>query len=51
MGTINLTPEEVQVILLSIENCLKTCKEGGPNTGCPDCTKLQAVKDKLMAMS
>ena len=50
MGTINLTPEEIKVILSSIDNCLKTCKEGGTGTGCPDCTKLQAVKEKLMAM-
>lgn len=50
MGSINLTAEEVKVILQSIDNCLKTCKEGGVGTGCPDCTKLQGVKDKLQAM-
>ncbi|GAB6152272.1 hypothetical protein JCM17380_10220 [Desulfosporosinus burensis] len=50
MGNINLTPEEVQVILSSINNCLKTCKEGGTGSGCSDCTKLQGVKDKLMAL-
>jgi hypothetical protein len=50
MGNINLTPEEVQVILNSMDNCLKTCKEGGVGKGCPDCTKLQGVKDKLQAM-
>ena len=50
MGNINLTPEEIQVIINSIDNCLKTCKEGGVGTGCPDCTKLQGVKDKLQAM-
>lgn len=50
MANINLTPEEVKVILSSIENCLKTCKEGGTGNACPDCTKLQGVKDKLQAM-
>jgi hypothetical protein len=50
MGNINLTPEEVQVILNSIDNCLKTCQEGGAGKGCPDCTELQGVKDKLQAM-
>jgi len=50
MGNINLTPEEVQVILNSMDNCLKTCKEGGVGKGCPDCTKLQGLKDKLQAM-
>ncbi|GAB6151981.1 hypothetical protein JCM17380_07310 [Desulfosporosinus burensis] len=50
MSTIDLTPEEVQVILSSIDNCLKTCKEGGAGTGCSDCTKLQGVKEKLLAM-
>ena len=50
MGNINLTPEEIQVIINSIDNCLKTCKEGGAGTGCPDCTKLQGVKEKLQAM-
>jgi hypothetical protein len=50
MGNINLTPEEIQVILNSIDNCLKTCKEGGIGKGCPDCSKLQGVKDKIQAM-
>jgi len=47
---INLTSEEVQSILKSMDNCLKTCKEGGAGKGCPDCTKLQGLKDKLQAM-
>ena len=50
MGNINLTPEEIQVIMNSIENCLKTCKEGGSSKGCPDCSKLQEVKEKLQAV-
>ena len=50
MANINLTPEEIQVILNSIDNCLKTCKEGGASTGCSDCTKLEVVKDKLKAV-
>lgn len=50
MGSINLTPEEVQVILNSFDNCLKTCKEGSVGKGCPDCTKLQEIKEKLLAM-
>jgi len=50
MGNINLTPEEIKAILNSIDNCLKTCKEGGTGKGCPDCTKLQEVKVKLQAM-
>ena len=50
MGNINLTPEEIQVILSSIENCLKTCKEGGTGNACPDCAKLLGVKEKLQAM-
>ena len=50
MGNINLTSEEIQVILNSIDNCLKTCKEGGDSKGCPDCTKLQGAKDKLQAV-
>ena len=50
MGNINLTPEEIQVILSSIENCLKTCKEGGTGNDCPDCAKLLGVKAKLQAM-
>lgn len=50
MGNISLTPEEIQVILSSFDNCLKTCKEGGAGKGCPDCTKLQEIKEKLQAM-
>lgn len=50
MGNISLTPEEIKVILSSIENCLKTCKEGGSGKACPDCEKLLGVKDKLQAM-
>ena len=50
MENISLTPEEIKVILSSIENCLKTCKEGGTGNACPDCAKLLGVKDKLQAI-
>jgi len=49
MVNVSLTADEVNVILQSIKNCLNSCKEGGPTTGCPDCQKLEAVMVKLQA--
>ncbi|MDA8228332.1 MAG: hypothetical protein M0T74_11665 [Desulfitobacterium hafniense] len=47
MITVHLTAEEVNVVLQSIKNCLNKCKEGGPESDCPDCKKLQEVMVKI----
>ncbi|MGE5576549.1 MAG: hypothetical protein ACM3TT_05060 [Syntrophothermus sp.] len=44
---LDLTPEELTVIRKSIDNCLKTCKEGGAEKGCDDCRLLEKVLGKL----
>ena len=47
MIKVELTAEELNLVLQSIKHCLKACKEGGPESGCPDCQKLQGVLTKL----
>lgn len=51
MSSIELSRQEAQVVLRSIENCLGTCHEGGLNAGCPDCSQLESVKKKLKGFS
>ena len=46
---IDLTGEEINILLKSGSNCLNTCHEGGPGQHCPDCQKLQYVMSKLQA--
>lgn len=47
MPTLNLTHQEVEMIKKSIDNCLKTCHQGGASGGCPDCQSLQQLLTKL----
>lgn len=47
MINVSFTHEEVHVMLSSIDNCLRSCHDGGPGQGCPDCEKLQGVRAKL----
>jgi len=42
-----LTTEEKEVLLKAIEHCLKACKAGGVDEGCPDCETLEKIKQKL----
>lgn len=46
---INLTGEEISILLKSGSNCLNTCQEGGTGHQCSDCQKLQQVMSKLQA--
>ncbi|AHF08507.1 hypothetical protein [Desulfitobacterium metallireducens] len=46
---IELTKDEVEILLKSGRHCLGTCEEGGPGQECPDCQRLQQVMDKLKA--
>jgi len=51
MSVVDLSREEAQAVLRSIANCLDTCHDGGPSTGCPDCQMLESVKSKLRGLS
>lgn len=46
---IDLTEDEINILLKSGSNCLATCREGGPTHQCPDCQRLQNVMSKLQA--
>lgn len=46
---IDLTEEDLNILLKSGSNCLNTCEEGGPGRECPDCQRLQHVMAKLKA--
>ncbi len=47
--TVELTKAEVKILLLSLSNCLDTCKTHAakPSAKCPDCDAARAVKTKL----
>jgi hypothetical protein len=46
---IDLTAEEINILLTSAKHCLNTCKEGEAGQQCPDCEKLQSIMAKLQA--
>lgn len=47
MPMIDLSQKEIDVVKRSIDNCLRTCHQGGPEQGCPECQSLRGVLTKL----
>ena len=47
MKSVELTEQELELLKLSIDHCLKTCHQGSAEHGCKDCLALEAVKAKL----
>lgn len=47
MINLNFTEEEIEVIKISLQNCLKTCKSSGTGIQCPDCETIEKVINKL----
>jgi hypothetical protein len=47
--TVELSRDEVKILLQSLANCLATCKTHAakPSAKCPDCDAAKAVKAKL----
>ena len=47
--TVELSRDEVKILLQSLANCLSTCKTHAakPSAKCPDCDAAKAVKAKL----
>jgi len=47
--TVELSRDELKILLLSLANCLATCKTHAakPSAKCPDCDAAKAVKAKL----
>ncbi len=48
MINLSLNDQELEVIKMSINHCLDSCKQGGPNNGCKDCKTLEQVADKIL---
>lgn len=46
---IDLTGDDINILVKSGNNCLNTCQEGGASHRCPDCQRLQQVLSKLQA--
>lgn len=44
---VSLTAEEFRVLETAVRHCLMLCREGGPQSGCPDCASLQGLLEKL----
>ena len=47
MINLSLSDQEVNVLKMSINHCLETCKDGGSHQGCTDCQTLAQVADKI----
>ena len=47
MFNLTLTDQEMNVLTLSVNHCLETCKQGGPKSGCTDCETLKQVAEKI----
>lgn len=47
MITLTLTDQEINLLEMSIRHCLKTCKQGGAESGCADCEHLQQIAAKI----
>ena len=47
--TVELSRDELKILLQSLSNCLATCKTHAekPSANCPDCDAARAVKAKL----
>jgi len=47
--TVELSRNELKILVMSLENCLATCKTHAAKTSaaCPDCDAARAVKTKL----
>ena len=48
MITLQLTEKEAQLMKMSINHCLATCRDGGSKDGCTDCAALEEVLKKLL---
>lgn len=49
MFTLSLSEKEIELLKMSMNHCLTTCKEGGSKDGCTDCASLEAILNKLPA--
>jgi hypothetical protein len=47
MFTLDLNEKEIDLLKKSINHCLQTCKDGGPEQGCTDCAAIEEVLNKL----
>ncbi len=47
MITITLNEQEIELLMTSINHCLKTCHQGSAAEGCKDCQALEAVLARL----
>ncbi|MHB1394798.1 MAG: hypothetical protein ACYCYE_17405 [Clostridia bacterium] len=47
MLTLTLNEKEVSLLKKSVNHCLKTCKDGGPEEGCTDCAAIESVLKRL----
>ncbi len=47
MYTLSLNEKEIELLKMSINHCLETCKKGGADSGCKDCEALEGVLNKL----
>ena len=47
MFTLMLSEKEIELLKKSIQHCLETCKEGGPEDGCTDCAAMQEILNRL----
>ena len=47
MFTLTLNEKEIGLLKKSINHCLQTCKDGGPEDGCTDCAAIEGIMKRL----
>jgi hypothetical protein len=49
MTSVQLSPQEIRILLQSLDNCLATCKTHAqrPDAPCEDCDAARALQGKL----
>ena len=47
MFTLMINEKEIDLLKMSINHCLQTCKDGGSKSGCTDCAAIEKVLERL----
>ena len=47
MVNVSLEENEIEILIMSLEHCMATCKHGGKSTGCTDCEKVERILNKI----
>lgn len=47
MINVSFEENEIEILIMSLQHCMDTCKHGGKATGCADCEKVEKILNKI----